>query len=227
MSPAHMPDPRRAPTGRRMGPLHRIRREGLTAATLTPRLDAADSDDDENLPHRARDPPLPLTRADSHVTVRPIVTRPDGRVLLVPLRIYLGVIFLVAAWPKLTAEGGHRPRMVGFLENFALDNAHGFYRIFLESVVLPNAGLFAFLVVAGEVLVALALITGTATRLAAGAAMFLTLNYMFAKGMWFWTPASNDAAFFFVGLVLAWGAAGRPFGVDRWLHRRFPTVPLW
>lgn len=156
-----------------------------------------------------------------------MVTPPDGRDFLVPLRLYLGVIFLVAVWPKLTAEGGYRPRMVGFLENVALDNAHGFYRGFLESVVLPNVGLFALLVVAGEVLVALALITGTVTRLAAGAAMFLTLNYMFAKGMWFWTPASNDAAFFFIGLVLAWGAAGRSLGVDRWLHRRHPTVPLW
>lgn len=152
---------------------------------------------------------------------------PVGRVLLVPLRIYLGVVFLVAVWPKLTADGGYGPRMVGFLENVALGNAHGFYRVFLESVVLPSADLFVFLVVLGETLVAVALITGTATRLAAGAAMLLTLNYMFAKGMWFWTPASNDAAFFFVGLVLAWGAAGRSFGVDRWLHRRFPTVPLW
>lgn len=149
------------------------------------------------------------------------------RHLLVPLRVYLGVVFLVAAWPKLTAGGGYQPRMVGFLENVALDGGHGFYQVFVESVVLPNAALFTLLVVFGELCVALALITGTATRLAAGAAMFLTLNYMFAKGMWFWSPASNDAAFFFIGLALAWGAAGRSLGLDAELQRRYPSVPLW
>lgn len=161
---------------------------------------------------------------------RGVDARAAGRVsraLLVPLRLYLGVVFLLAVWPKLTAQGGFRPRMVGFLENVALVNAHGFYRAFVESVVLPRAGLFAFLVVLGEILVALALLTGTATRFAAAVAMFLVLNYMFAKGMWFWTPASNDAAFFFIGLVLLLGAAGRSFGVDVLLHRRYRTVPLW
>lgn len=149
------------------------------------------------------------------------------RLLLVPLRVYLGGVFLVAVWPKLTAEGGYQPRMVVFLENVALGNGHRFYQVFVESVVLPNAELFTLLVVLGELFLALALVTGTVTRLAAGAAMFLTLNYMFAKGMWFWSPASNDAAFFFIGLALAWGAAGRSLGLDAWLQRRYPSVPLW
>lgn len=156
-----------------------------------------------------------------------VIEHQVDRLLLVPLRVYLGGVFLVAVWPKLTAEGGYQPRMVGFLENVALGNGHGFYQVFVESVVLPNAGLFTLLVVLGELFVALALVTGTVTRLAAGVAMFLTLNYMFAKGMWFGSPASNDAAFFFIGLALAWGAAGRSLGLDAWLHRRYPSVPLW
>lgn len=149
------------------------------------------------------------------------------RALLVPLRLYLGVVFLMAVWPKLTAAGGFRPRMVGFLENVALENGHPFYVAFLERTVLPSPELFALLVVLGEAAIAVALLTGTATRLAAGAAMFLVLNYMFAKGMWFWVPASNDAAFFFIALVLLLGAAGRSLGVDRLLHDRFPRAPLW
>lgn len=149
-----------------------------------------------------------------------------ARALLVPLRIYLGVVFLVAAWPKLTADGGFGPRLEGFQNNMALNNAHGFYRGFLESLVLPNTGVFAALVVLAELAVAIGLTTGAATRLFAGLAMFLTLNYMLAKGMWFWTPASNDAAYFFIGLVLLVGAAGRSFGVDRALRRRWPGVPL-
>lgn len=149
-----------------------------------------------------------------------------ARALLVPLRVYLGIVFLVAAWPKLTAEGGFRMRMEGFLQNFALENAHDFYRTFLEQIVLSNAGLFTPMVVAGEVFVGLALVIGFVTRLAAGIAMFFLLNYMLAKGMWFWTPASNDAAMFFIALVVMLGAAGRCWGVDQLLHGRYPTAGL-
>lgn len=149
-----------------------------------------------------------------------------ARALLVPLRVYLGVVFLVAAWPKLTAEGGFRPRLEGFLQNFALENAHDFYRLFLEQIVLPNAGLFTPLIVFGELFVGLALVAGFVTRLAAGIAIFFLLNYMLAKGMWFWTPASNDAAMFFIALVLMLGAAGRCWGVDQLLHGRYPTAGL-
>ena len=149
------------------------------------------------------------------------------RALLVPLRIYLGVVFLVAAWPKLGAEGGFQPRLEGFVRNVGLENAHEFYRPVLEGLVLPNAGAFTLLVVFGELLIGLALLTGTATRLAAAAAMFLVLNYMLTKGAWFWTPSSNDAAFFFIGLVLILGAAGRVWGLDRRLQERYPGVPLW
>lgn len=147
--------------------------------------------------------------------------------LLVPLRIYLGVVFLVAAWPKLTAAGGFQGRLEGFLENVAINNAHDFYRNFLESIILPNAALVTPFVVFGELLIAVALLTGTATRLASGIAMFFLLNYMLAKGMWFWTPASNDAPLFFIGLVLMLGSAGRSLGIDRFLHRRYPVAALW
>jgi len=159
----------------------------------------------------------------------PMVTGADliRRALLVPLRIYLGVVFLVAAWPKLGAEGGFQPRLEGFVRSVGLENAHDFYRPVLEGLVLPNAGAFTLLIVFGELLIGLTLLTGTATRLAAGAAMFLVLNYMLTKGAWFWTPSSNDAAFFFIGLILILGAAGRAWGLDRRLHQRYPGVPLW
>lgn len=50
---------------------------------------------------------------------------------------------------------------------------------------------------------------------------------MFAKGMWFWTPASNDAAMLFIALVIMLGAAGRSIGVDGFLHAKFPGAGLW
>ncbi len=94
-------------------------------------------------------------------------------------------------------------------------------------MVLPNAGLFTVLITLGEVLAGLALLSGTATRLAAGVAVFMLLNYALAKGAWPWFPSSNDFAFLFMSLVVLLGAAGRAFGVDYYLAKRWPSVPLW
>lgn len=163
--------------------------------------------------------------APTETTERQSDAVPRG--LLVLLRVYLGVIFLVAVRPKFGADPAFRDRLVRIVTTFVERSAHDFYRPFLEGIVLPNAGLFAGLVMAGELLTGLALVTGTATRLAAGVAMFITLNYMLAKGSWFWTPSSNDAAFFLIGLVVLLSAAGRTLGMDRFLAKRYPGVPLW
>ena len=148
-----------------------------------------------------------------------------ARAALVLLRIYLGVIFLAAAWPKLRED--FTPALIGFVENIGLERGHAFYRPFLEEVVLPNASLFASLVSWGELLVGVSLVLGLMTRLSAAAAILLTLNYMFAKGSWFWTPSSNDAAFVAISLALLIGAAGRTLGLDALLARRWPRSPFW
>jgi thiosulfate dehydrogenase [quinone] large subunit len=150
------------------------------------------------------------------------------RVLLVMLRVYLGVILLVSSWGKLTGDGDFATRLAGFVSrNIADERTHGFYAGFLESLVLPNAAVFAALVMWGEFLCGLALVTGTATRLAAGVAMFIMLNFMFLKGHWFWMSSSNDAAFFLIGLVLVLGAAGRAFGTDYYLAKKWPRAGIW
>jgi thiosulfate dehydrogenase [quinone] large subunit len=94
-------------------------------------------------------------------------------------------------------------------------------------VVLPNAQLFATLVTWGELLAGVSLILGLMTRLSATVALLLTLNYMLAKGAWPWTSSSNDAAFAAISLALLIGAAGRTFGLDSILAKRWPRSALW
>lgn len=149
-----------------------------------------------------------------------------SRTLLVVLRVYLGIVFLLAVWSKFGGDPGFASRLSVILERLA-EGSHGFYRSFLAAAVLPRAPVFGVLVTAGELVVALSLIFGLATRLGAVLAMFLVLNYMLLKGAWFWTPSSNDAAFFMIGLVVMLGAAGRAFGIDYWLARRWPRLRLW
>lgn len=148
-----------------------------------------------------------------------------ARAALVVLRVYLGVIFLLAAWPKVRED--FTPGLTGFLQNVALEKGHPFYRGFVQGVVLPNASVFAALVTWGELFIGVTLVLGLVTRLSAALALVLSVNYMFAKGAWFWHPASNDAAMTLIALALLIGAAGRTFGLDALLARRWPRSPFW
>jgi thiosulfate dehydrogenase [quinone] large subunit len=147
--------------------------------------------------------------------------------LLVMLRVYLGVVLLVAGWSKLTGDTSFTPRMVGFLENVGLESGYPFFQGFLRSVVLPNAALFAGLVAWGELIGGLALITGTATRLVSAAVIVMLGSFLLTKGATLWQSSSNDAPMMFIALVLMLGGAGRMLGVDRYLAEKWPKVFLW
>jgi len=101
------------------------------------------------------------------------------------------------------------------------------YLHFVQDVVIPHATLFSYLVITGEAVAALSLLTGTMTRVGAAVAMFLFLNYMLAEGRMLWSPDSEDAAVFFIALVVFFGRAGRVWGVDGYLAKRWPNSPLW
>lgn len=148
-----------------------------------------------------------------------------ARAALAFLRIYLGVLFLLAGGPKL--GGTFAATLPEFLNRVALTKGHGFYREFVQQAVLPNVDLFARLVSWGELLVGVTLVLGLATRLSAAVALLLLVNYMLAKGAWFWYPSSNDAALAAIAIALIIGAAGRTFGLDAMLARRWPRSPLW
>lgn len=148
-----------------------------------------------------------------------------ARGALVLLRLYLGVVYLLSALPGLHADS--HSDVEGFLRHHALGSGHPFYRPFVETFLLPNAAVIASVLDPLEAIVGVALIAGLLTRFSAGVAMVLALNYMFAKGTWFWTPGSYDAALFVIALALLVGAAGRTLGVDAILARRWPRSPLW
>jgi uncharacterized membrane protein YphA (DoxX/SURF4 family) len=150
-----------------------------------------------------------------------------SRRLVVLARLYLGVIFLVAAAGKLTQSTDFAGPMTGFLNQVALTHGYGFYASFVRAVVLPHAHVFAALVMAGEAVVAVSMLFGLATRAGAVVAIVLLANYALAKGVPIWSPGSNDVADIVLCIVVMLGAGGRTFGIDSALHARFPSVPLW
>jgi thiosulfate dehydrogenase [quinone] large subunit len=88
----------------------------------------------------------------------------------------------------------------------------GWYASFLQNVVLPNAGLFAYMVTFGEVLVGFALILGILTGIASFFGVFMNLNYLLAG-----TVSTNPIlGFLALFLILAWRVAGY-YGLDSYI----------
>jgi thiosulfate dehydrogenase [quinone] large subunit len=138
------------------------------------------------------------------------------------IRLYCGYAWLEAGWGKLSNPAWFGSSAGGALTGFvngALAKTAGdhpdvtsWYAAFLQGVVLPNATFWSNLVVIGEVLVGIALITGILTGIAAFFGTFMNANYLFAG------TVSTNPILFILGtwLVLAWRVAGW-WGVDRWL----------
>jgi len=135
------------------------------------------------------------------------------------LRVYTGIFFLYYGFGKI-----RNPQFSDGLAGFVsgrLENSAGFIRPFLESVVLPNKGLFAFLVSWGELAIGVALIMGLATRWASVAGALMVGAFWATKGQGFLDAQNHDAIWFMIFVVLATVHAGRAHSLDERLSQRF------
>ena len=140
--------------------------------------------------------------------------------LFVLPRVYLGVSFFFS--DHGTRQEGE---LIGFL-NYAVKHGYSWYQNFLSTMVVPHADNFGTLIFVAEIYVAIALVLGLTTRLAACVAIFLCFNYMCAKGDPFWGPGI-DQSDIILGIIVLLSNAGRIWGFDRFLHQRLPKVPIW
>lgn len=139
------------------------------------------------------------------------------------LRLYLGYQWLSSGWGKLGNPGWTQTgeALRGFWERaVAVPDAPArpaiafdWYRSFLQGLLDSGAYTwFSKLIVAGEILVGIALILGAFVGIAAFAGAFLNWNFMMAG-----TASINPLMFLFtIFLILAWKTAGW-IGLDRWL----------
>ena len=137
---------------------------------------------------------------------------------IVLLRVYTGIFFLYYGWSKIT-NPKFSDGLAGFLGS--QEGTFGFYRPFVESVVIPNKGLFAVLVTYGELALGIALILGLATRYAAFAGAFLVANFWFAKGQGILAAQNHDIIWLIILIVLGGLHAGRVMSLDHKLVGRF------
>jgi thiosulfate dehydrogenase [quinone] large subunit len=137
---------------------------------------------------------------------------------IVLLRVYTGVFFTWHGVTKIN-RGIFAEGMEKFL-NAQLEHSFGFYRPFIESVVLPNSSFFSTLVAWAETLLGVALIVGLATRYAAFTGAFLVTNFWFAKGAGVLDGTNHDVVWLVILVVLGTIPAGRSAGLDDGLSDR-------
>ena len=140
------------------------------------------------------------------------------------LRLLLGflLIFNGWTWTHRADPGGYLAEAISTI--LAAGGTVGIYRPFLESVVLPNVGLFAFLVGWGEFLSGVSLFLGAASRLGAAVIAFHFINYGLMGG--YFSLAVHGILIAMVAATVYW-RSGRQFGLDRWLYRRWPNARIW
>ena len=138
-------------------------------------------------------------------------------------RLYLGYTWLSAGLGKLSNPAWTQTgaALKGFWTNAVLVPAapahpaisFGWYRVFLQSMLDSGAYTwFSKVVVAGELLIGIALILGIFTGIAAFFGGFLNWNFMMAG-----TASTNPILFIIsILLILAWKTAGW-LGLDRWI----------
>ena len=117
------------------------------------------------------------------------------------VRILVGVQFLMVGWPKLAGGRFLRGNGQGLAEELlrgAPKDYLGWHRAFITGFVVPHAHFFSYLVAFGEV------------AIAAGSA---TMNY--------------DRLLVLLHIVFVCASAGRVFGLDGLLKKRFPRSWLF
>lgn len=144
----------------------------------------------------------------------------NSAVIWLIVRLYVGYIWLTSGWGKMSNEAWIGENAGAAIRGFvggALTKAEagkdvtGWYATFLESFVLPNAKMFSYMVVFGEIAVGLGLILGLLTGIAAFFGGLMNVTFLFAG-----TVSSNPLLFVFATwLVMAWKVAGW-YGLDRW-----------
>ena len=136
------------------------------------------------------------------------------------VRMEVGAEWLLAGWEKIQSPtwGTSGKAISGFVAGALAKSSgpnpavQGWYAWFLQHFVLPNAGLWSFLITYGEFAVGLGVLLGVLTGIAAGFGVLMNFNYLLAG-----TVSINPIlGVFGLFLIFSWRVCGW-IGGDRQL----------
>ncbi len=140
----------------------------------------------------------------------------DFSAWLVVIRLLLGVEWFMAGLGKVlqTDPTTFPEGMAGTLGYFASANPNGWYVNLINNSFLPNANVFGYLVMWGELILGVILILGLFVNFAAIGSIFMNLNFFFAAG---WLgPSTSSINWIMAGLgfILLLGYGSKQLGLD-------------
>lgn len=148
--------------------------------------------------------------------------------LLAGLRILMGLLFLVV-WVLNLYKGLYGQEYLPFIRGYAESSDIGFYRHFLEAVVIPHATVFRLLQMVTELVVmGIFLLVGFLTPLSSLVAAGFAVNLLLASNGTKEWPGTY-LLMIAILVAVAIGQAGRTLGVDAYLARRNaePRLPVY
>jgi uncharacterized membrane protein YphA (DoxX/SURF4 family) len=144
---------------------------------------------------------------------------------LAAIRIGLGLLFVWVFFENL-GKGLYTPRgYAGLIDYYANKGTAPEAWKAVMRLMSSNAAVAAPMQAVAEISFGVLLVTGTVSRLVAlAAAFFLTSLWISEWGTaWIWELLFPVISAF----ALAVDHPGRTWGLDGWLARRYPRVPLW
>lgn len=144
------------------------------------------------------------------------------------LRILVGVLFLLVAWPKVSGRflsGEVLPRQ---LLNGIQKDPLAWHRAFIEGFVVPRGHFFSYLSAFGEISIGLSLLVGFLVRISSLFGAFYNFNILFSVAYAAGGGTVNyNWVLILMHLIFVSASAGRSLGVDGLLKRRFPRAWLF
>jgi len=146
---------------------------------------------------------------------------------LVPLRIWLGIMWLVSGiqkiqagwfgdWQRLGPGGATDATSSASLISLIGENTPKWYAWIVENIIYPNSLLFQKLITITEIGLGLAFIFGVFTFIAALVSIGMNINFMLSTGL----PATNTGLpdlWYIAASIAMLAGAGRTLGVDYYL----------
>ncbi len=147
-----------------------------------------------------------------------------------PLRLFLAYEWISGGIEKIDSIMASPKAAAAFANVFngwAKGNPYPFMTSFLKDFAVPNAAAVFTLVAACETLIGVAFLLGFLIRPASIGGVIMNTFFYFAAGY----SSSSTAG---VNLVMVGAqistlllSPGRVLGVDAFLHKRLPRVPIW
>lgn len=144
------------------------------------------------------------------------------------VRILVGVLFLLVAWPKVTGRfltGRVLPQQ---LLNGMEKDPLAWHRAFIAGFVVPHAHLFSYLSAFGEIAIGISLLLGCLVRISSLFGALYNFNILFSVAYAAGGGTVNyNRVLILLHLIFVSSSAGRALGIDGFLKRRFPRSWLF